>query len=192
MLYSTLEFFQAIDFSNDINYQGDFWWGIVFSIHVFFGTTALLIGWTQFYSVWRNKFKKAHRLIGIIYICSALLSALAAIYIGLFAPGIFSAIGFVSLGFIWFYTTYSALLLAKDKKYMAHEFRMYYSYAACLSAITFRVWLPFLELIFLDTVLAYSIVAWLSWVPNLWIAHYLLQHKRATLSPKKIQTTPVD
>lgn len=45
---------------------------------------------------------------------------------------------------------------------------MVYSYSACCAAVTLRLWLPLLRGVFrLDFALAYPIVAWLSWVPNL-------------------------
>jgi hypothetical protein len=58
---------------------------------------------------------------------------------------------------------------------------MIYSYAACFAAVTLRVWLPFLTLIFGEFVLAYKIVAWLCWVPNMIFAHLWVRKKGLNL-----------
>jgi hypothetical protein len=47
---------------------------------------------------------------------------------------------------------------------------MIYSYAACLAAVTLRLWLPVLSMTFQHFVTAYTIVAWLCWVPNIIVA----------------------
>ena len=51
---------------------------------------------------------------------------------------------------------------------------MLYSYAACLAAVTLRLYVPFLTVFLGDYTRAYQIVAWLSWVPNLVIARILI------------------
>jgi hypothetical protein len=52
---------------------------------------------------------------------------------------------------------------------------MIYSYGACLAAVTLRFWLPLLTVGFqLDFSVAYPIVAWLSWVPNLIVARWIV------------------
>jgi len=47
---------------------------------------------------------------------------------------------------------------------------MIYSYAACFAAVTLRIWLPLLTMIYGDFVKAYVIVAWLCWIPNIIVA----------------------
>ena len=50
---------------------------------------------------------------------------------------------------------------------------MIYSYALSFSAVTLRIWLPLLISQFNDFIIAYQIVAWLSWIPNLIVAHLM-------------------
>lgn len=38
-----------------------------------------------------------------------------------------------------------------------------------------RVWLPLLIMAFGDFIVAYSIVAWLCWVPNLLVANFIVR-----------------
>ena len=92
-------------------------------------------------------------------------------YISFFATGgLPSSIGFLCLGIIWFATTLMAFVNIKKRNIAIHQKLMTYSYAACFSAVTLRILLPVLVLIFGDFITAYTIVAWLCWVPNLVVA----------------------
>jgi uncharacterized membrane protein len=146
-------------------------WNIGFYTHIILGGIALLIGWTQFSSKIRIWNLTLHKRIGKIYLIAVLLSSIAGIYIGFFATGgLISSLGFICLGIIWFYTTLKAYLYIKNKQIEQHQNMMVYSYAACFAAVTLRIWLPLLTMIYGDFVKAYVIVAWLCWIPNLIIA----------------------
>jgi len=162
--------------SKDEELLGSTIWNGAFYTHIVLGGLSLLIGWSQFSSRLRNARLDLHRLVGKIYIISVLLSALAGIYIGFFATGGFVAsLGFISLGCIWFLTTLLAYFKVRKGDIDAHEVMMIYSYAACFAAVTLRIWLPLLIMIFNDFVPAYRIVAWLCWIPNLIVAFYLIR-----------------
>ncbi|MFK8007414.1 MAG: DUF2306 domain-containing protein [Saprospiraceae bacterium] len=157
---------------------GDVIWNISFYSHISLGGVALLIGWSQFSKKLRNKYLQLHRLIGKIYVGSVLLSAIGGIYIGFFAAGgIISKVGFISLGIIWFYTTLKAFLEVKKGRIEQHKKMMIYSYAACFAAVTLRLLLPLLIVFFHEFVPAYQVVAWLCWVPNLLVAHFIILKK---------------
>jgi dolichyl-phosphate-mannose--protein O-mannosyl transferase len=64
---------------------------------------------------------------------------------------------------------------------------MIYSYAACFAAVTLRIWLPLLIMIFGDFIIAYTIVAWMCWIPNLIVARLITRK----LTTQKLQTAPV-
>ncbi len=152
----------------------DLFWNLAFYTHIALAGLAILIGWIQFSSSFRVKNLSLHRLIGKVYIGSALLSSIAGIYIGFFATGgIVSATGFIILGVIWFYTTLKAYLNIRQKNVVAHQKMMIYSYAACFAGAALRIWLPILIAFFGDFIIAYRIVAWLCWVPNLMVANIL-------------------
>ena len=105
---------------------------------------------------------------------AALASGLAGIGIGTQATGGWvSALGFMSLGFIWVYTTASAYRHIRAGRVTAHRKMMVYSYAACFGAVTLRLWMPFLVMASGDFIAAYRVVAWLCWVPNLLVAGWL-------------------
>lgn len=163
-----------------LDLPGNIFWNIGFYSHITLGGIALLIGWVQFNKKIRNANLKAHRILGKVYVVSALISALSAIYISFYATGGFIvSIGFISLGYIWFYTTLKAYLFIKEKQIIDHKKMTIYSYAACFAAVTLRVYLPFLTLFFKDFEVAYRIVAWLCWVPNLMVAHFIIGNREA-------------
>ena len=152
------------------------WWNLFFYTHIIFGGLCLLIGWSQFSARFRASNLALHRLVGKIYLFAALLSGVSGIYIGFFATGGWVAsAGFIGLGMIWLYTTVTAFLSIKAGKVNAHQKLMIYSYAACFAAVTLRLWLPFLVLVFGDFISAYLLVSWLCWVPNIIVAYFMQQ-----------------
>jgi uncharacterized membrane protein len=149
-------------------------WNIGFYTHIVLGGFALMIGWIQFSTKFRQNKPELHKNIGKAYIILVLLSAIAGIYIGFFATGgLVTSLGFISLGIIWFYTTLMAYINIKNKQVNKHQQMMIYSYAACFSAVTLRIWLPTLMAIFGNFITAYTIVAWLCWIPNIIVAYFI-------------------
>lgn len=155
-------------------------WNIGFYTHILLGGLALLIGWTQFSSKIRDNNLTLHKRIGKLYVIAVTLSSIAGICIGFFATGgVLSSLGFISLGIIWFSTTIMAFVNIKNKQIEKHQKMMVYSYAACFAAVTLRIWLPLLIIIFGDFITAYIIVAWLCWVPNLFVANLITRRIKA-------------
>lgn len=151
-------------------------WNTAFYTHIILGGIALLIGWLQFNTKLRLRNLSMHMAIGKIYIVSVLFSSLASIGLGFSATGGFmTSVGFVCLGTIWFMTTLLAYLKIKNMQIEKHRRLMIYSYAACFAAVMLRIWLPLLVMIFGDFLVAYSIVAWLCWVPNLLVANLIVR-----------------
>ncbi len=149
-------------------------WKFGFYLHIIPGSIALLSGWSQFIKGWRDKNIQLHRALGQLYIISVLLSALGGLQSGFYATGGWVAkTGFIALALVWFSSTLSAYLKIRNRDIDAHEKMMIYSYAACLAAVTLRIWNPLLIMITGDFYIAYPIVAWLCWVPNLIVARKL-------------------
>jgi len=157
-------------------------WNLGFYTHIIFGGLALLIGWTQFATSFRNKNLKLHRRLGKIYVIAVLLSATAGIYIGFFAPGgVLSSLGLICLGIIWLSSTLMAYQNIRKGQTEQHQKMMIYSYAACLAAVTLRLWLPLLSMTFENFITAYTIVAWLCWVPNIIVANIIARRIEITV-----------
>ncbi|MGW9687174.1 DUF2306 domain-containing protein [Flagellimonas sp. 2504JD1-5] len=158
-------------------------WNIAFYGHISFGGLALLTGWSQFSKKIRAKNLGLHRNLGKIYVIAALISGICSIYIGFFATGgIVSAAGFISLGIIWLYTTLKAYGAIRSKDLQLHQGMMIYSYAACFAAVTLRIWLPLLTMAFGEFLIAYKIVAWLCWMPNMVFAYFWVRKKGILLA----------
>ncbi len=153
-------------------------WNTGFYTHIVFGGLALLTGWSQFSGSLRRKRMNLHRNLGKFYCLAVLLSGLAGVYIGFYATGgIVPSIGFVSLGFLWLSSTALAYKAVREKRITDHQKWMILSYAACFAAVTLRLWLPLLIMIFGGFLTAYKIVAWLCWVPNLFFAVWLVKKR---------------
>lgn len=157
-------------------------WNIGFYVHIVAGGLALLAGWTQFPPGFRNKNRLLHRQLGKLYVLAVLLSASAGMYISIFATGGWIArYGFFCLGAVWFYTTWMAYRHIKNRQIDEHRQMMTYSYAACFAAVTLRIWLPVLTMLIGDSLIAYRLVAWLCWIPNLVAAHFII--KKSSFQP---------
>ncbi len=151
-------------------------WNAGFYMHITLGGVALLIGWTQFSVRLRTNNVKLHRQIGKVYVIAALVSSTASVYIAMYATGgILAWLGFICLGIIWFYTTLRAFIEIRNGQVDNHQKMMIYSYAACFSAVTLRIYLPILTILFHDFIKAYLLVAWLCWVPNIVVAYFLVE-----------------
>ncbi len=179
-LYFTAERFGILQSKSTELLSNPFWYG-AFYLHIILGGLALLIGWIQFSSKIRDKNITLHRNIGKVYVVAVLASAIAGFYIAFFAMGgIIASLGFICLSLVWFYTTLLAYTSVRKGQLVKHQNMMIYSYATCFAAVTLRLWLPALTVIFGDFKTAYLIVAWLCWIPNLAVAYFLTKRIRPT------------
>ncbi|MEQ8879328.1 MAG: DUF2306 domain-containing protein, partial [Cyclobacteriaceae bacterium] len=60
------------------------------------------------------------------------------------------------------------------KKIEEHQRWMLRSYALTFAAVTLRLWLPALTGLGIAFIVAYKIISWLSWVPNLLVVEWLI------------------
>ena len=177
-IYPFFMYFLEINFgiisTKDASLLTNYFWKFSFHTHIIFGAIALMVGWIQFSKIIQIKKKDVHKTIGKVYIISSLISAIASIFISFHATGgIIPFLGFILLGIIWFYSTFMGYFHIKSEEIELHQKMMIYSYACCFSGVTLRIWLPIL-LVFIDKFnTAYSIVAWLCWIPNLTVAYII-------------------
>ncbi|MBP2617371.1 DUF2306 domain-containing protein [Chryseobacterium jejuense] len=151
-----------------------------FYTHVYTSIFVLLSG---FLAIIRKDFrlKNFHRNIGKVYIfLILLLAAPSGLYMGFFANGgLFSKVSFVMLGFLWWFSTFKAYQLARQKKFKEHKQWMWRSFAFTLSAITLRMWKVIIVYLFHPNPMdVYQIIAWLGWIPNILIIEYLITKKQ--------------
>lgn len=150
-----------------------------FYVHVYSSIFVLLTG---FIAIVRKNFglKKLHQYSGKIYVFLILfLAAPTGIYMGFFANGGFlSKISFILLGLFWWFSTFKAYQLIRQKKFTSHKQWMWRSFALTLSAITLRLWKWVIVYFFHPSPMdVYQIVAWLGWIPNILLVELLIRKK---------------
>ncbi len=145
-----------------------------FYTHIFLGGLALISGFSQFFTRLRRRRLKLHRNLGKIYLLAVLLSGVAGLGISYFATGgLVPALGFGCLAILWLFTTSKAFVSIKASEVDAHQRWMIRSYALCFAAVTLRLYLPlFLGVMKMEFIPAYTIIAWLCWIPNLMLAEF--------------------
>ncbi len=162
-------------------------WRFFLYVHIVSGGIAILIGWIQFN---RNLLKNRphwHRTIGKLYILSALPCSVSGFYIGVYATGGWlAALGFIIVSCIYFYTTLKGFLHIRNRQLIPHQNYMTYSYATCLAAVSLRVFVPLSSLITDDYILSYTLIAWLAWIPNLFIAYWVNKSRQTKMAVDSI------
>ena len=138
--------------------------------HAFGGAIASVIGPFQLITRLRTAWPKVHRWMGRIYLLAVLAGGLAGLY---FAPissaGTVGRVGFATLAVFWLYSGTRAYLAIRRGNVQEHRRWMLRNYALTFGAATLRIELPLLIIGGLSFPVAYTLVAWSSWVPN-WLA----------------------
>ncbi|WP_153980474.1 DUF2306 domain-containing protein [Paenibacillus xylanilyticus] len=154
-------------------------WIYVLYIHIFTAIFALIIGPFQLFMKPTNARKRWHRLLGYGYVLSITVSGIVSVYLSVFATGGWIAgLGFMSLDVLWVVTTLTATRKIMAKDIQAHKAWMLRSYALTFAAVTLRIWLAPLALLFGDFEAAFRVVAWICWIPNLLVIEAVISRMR--------------
>ncbi|MEM9362078.1 MAG: DUF2306 domain-containing protein [Bacteroidota bacterium] len=157
---------------------GNVLWNIGFHGNIVFGAIALLVGWSQFSKKIAKTKTAWYTSLGEVYVWTAFIAGICALYISFFAEGGFIAsLGFAVLAILWLFTTVQAYLAYKRKDMSLYRGMLLYSYATCYATVTIRLWLPVTIAAFGDFLTAYKIVAWLCWVPNIIFTYFWVRNK---------------
>lgn len=164
-------------------------WGIY--PHAFFGGVALLLGAWQFHRGILRRHRGRHRLLGKIYLVSALATGAAGLYMAPYSfGGAVTHVGFGVLGVLTVATTLAAFVLIRQGDVVRHREWMIRSYASLFAAVTLRLELPILMVLFGGPVVgfrpAYQVIAWLCWVPNIIVAELLIRSRRGTPHEREV------
>ncbi len=155
-------------------------WRWSFYIHISTSLLVLIFGIFQFIPFLLFRWPNIHRLIGKIYVVLvACLSAPSGFIMGIYANGgIWAKTSFCIISLLWFIFTLKAYLTIKNKNIDAHIDFMIRSYALTLTAITLRMYVVVLPHFFiLHSREMYALISWLSWIPNLLLAEFLIRKK---------------
>jgi uncharacterized membrane protein len=153
-------------------------WRIAFYTHISSSLFVLLIGIFQFLKSFIERYPVAHRTLGKVYVSLVLLvSAPSGFIMAIYANGGMAAkVSFGVISVLWWYFTFLAYKRIKEGNVRSHLAYMYRSYALTLSAITLRLYVLTLPMfIHLHAREMYTLVSYLSWIPNLLVAEILIR-----------------
>lgn len=137
--------------------------------HVFASIVALVLGPFQFSTRLRQKNAQRHRWLGRVYLAvGVLVGSLSGLYLSQYAyGGAVTKLGFAALAVAWFYSGLRAYLAIRAGAVDEHRKWMVRNFSLTFAAVTLRLYLPAAMVAGVDFALAYAIIAWLCWVPNL-------------------------
>jgi uncharacterized membrane protein len=138
--------------------------------HTMGGAVAVLIGPFQLVTKLRTTWPRVHVWMGRTYLTAVAAGALGGLY---FAPtsmaGTLASLGFTTLALFWLYSGAQAYIAIRRGNVQVHRRWMLRNYALTFAAATLRIELPLLIIGGVAFPVAYTLVAWISWVPN-WLA----------------------
>ncbi|MGD0135897.1 MAG: DUF2306 domain-containing protein, partial [Bryobacteraceae bacterium] len=90
--------------------------------------------------------------------------------------------GFGILAVLWFFTGLQAYRMARLGNIAAHRQWMIRNFALTLAAVTLRIYMPvMLAVLHWPFPRTYITVSWLSWVPNLLVAEWMIRGRQQLL-----------
>ena len=157
------------------------WYLPAYYAHVLVAGLILLIGIFQLHPAWGLRWRKLHRTMGKLYVGGILFfSAPGGLIMSLFINrGPLVLASFLVQCGLWFMSTFMAYYFIRQGDVQAHRQWMLRSYALTLAAITLRIYVFLGSWSFeLGQPVAYAVIAWISWVPNLLLCEWYLRIKR--------------
>lgn len=150
-------------------------------LHVFCAALALLLAPLQWRTGWRRQRPRLHRWAGRLYLTIGVgAGGLSGLALAAQAHGGAAArSGFGLLALLWLATGAIAWVRIRQGDVAAHQRWMVRNLALTLAAVTLRLMLPAAIAGGLALAVAYPLVAWLCWVPNLLAAEWLLRRRGA-------------
>jgi uncharacterized membrane protein len=146
-------------------------------MHILGAMLAILIGPFQFLpGIRKGRWLKVHRWLGRTYMLSILFGGLGGLYMAQFAyGGIISRLGFGTLAILWLYSGYRAYRYIRNKEIEQHRQWIIRNYALTFAGVMLRIWVPLTTGMGADFTTAYVIIAWACWVPNLFVAEWIIR-----------------
>lgn len=109
------------------------------SLHMTGGTLILVLGPIQFWTWFRNRFLKIHRLLGKVYLIGAGLAGLSALGISLISSCLPCRISLFLLAVLMILSSGLAWITIKQHNIKAHRQFMIRSYVCALAFVTVRI-----------------------------------------------------
>jgi uncharacterized membrane protein len=151
--------------------------------HVFASAVALGLGGFQFSSRLRTKHLRLHRWMGRVYLgVGVLIGGIAGLFMATHAFGGATArLGFGCLAVLWLYTGLRAYLAIRAGDVVVHRRWMVRNFSLTFAAVTLRLYLPAASVAGIPFEIAYPIIAWAAWVPNLIAAEWFFNRARRAM-----------
>lgn len=144
--------------------------------HIAGGAVALATGPFQFSTWLRSRWLGLHRVLGRVYVVSVLASGIGGFVIAFVSQGGVPAhFGFGCLAVLWVFTGVVAYRRAVTGDVAHHRQWMIRNYSLTLAALTLRLYIPLSLVADMPFEQAYPAIAWVSWVPNLLIAEWMIR-----------------
>lgn len=138
--------------------------------HTMGGAVAVLIGPFQLIAKLRTSMPRVHVWMGRTYLLAVLAGGLGGLFFGpMSTAGAVGSVGFTTLALFWLYSGAQAYIAIRRADVQVHRRWMLRNYALTFAAATLRIQLPLLIMSGMAFHMAYTTVAWSSWVPN-WLA----------------------
>jgi uncharacterized membrane protein len=148
-------------------------------LHLGFGLIAMLVGPFQLNTRLRKRFTNSHRQLGVIYVGSVTISAVAGFLLAMKSyGGLVTHVGFALMASFWLFTTAMAFYQIMTKNLTAHRKWMYRSYALTLAGVTLRIYLGLSFAAGIKFSEFYPVLSWISWVPNLLLVDWFFLRKK--------------
>jgi hypothetical protein len=149
--------------------------------HIFASCVTLLLGPMQFMDSLRYRMPRLHILGGKVYLFGVLIGGLAGLYMAFHAyGGIVATVGFAVLAVVWLLTGLWALLTIKRRRIVEHRNWMVRNFALAMAAVTLRAYLGIGAVAGVPFDTLYPILAWICWVPNLFVAEWIIRSMNRT------------
>ncbi len=148
---------------------------IPITMHLAGGTVAIIFGAFQVNSRLRAKFLPAHRWLGRAYLVAVVVSGVGGLILARNSDGgLVGHFGFAMLAVCWLFATLNAYRHIRARDITTHRAWMYRSYALTLAAVTLRIDLPLFQIAGYGFDVAYPLISWIAWVPNLLIVEWFV------------------
>jgi uncharacterized membrane protein len=145
-------------------------------VHLAGGAIALVAGALQLSSRLRARFIDAHRWSGRLYLLAVMTGGVAALALAQHSSGgIAAQLGFGLLAVLWMGSAIAAYRHVRQGNIGQHRRWMLRSYALTFAAVTLRLYLPASQIAGFPMAIAYPVIAWLCWVPNLLAAEWYVR-----------------
>ena len=152
----------------------------VLRFHIFAASVALALGSFQFSQRIRARWPRVHRITGRLYLGIGVgLGGLSGVYVALTGyGGPVANAGFTMLALSWLFTGSKAFAAIRRGDVAEHRRWMVRNWSLTLSAVTLRLYALLAGALGVDVAVAYPVIAWLGWVPNLALAQLILLRER--------------